>query len=98
MTQEDEEYSPYCEKRSGCGEDGCCSHIGCMMALVATNPDCKYGQTYLNDARENKSLVKLVYRLIDRSKKKEGYTIEDFRNDFDKFSERIYDKRYERNE
>lgn len=97
MTQEDERRSPYCEKCGACGEDGCCSHIGCINALVSSNPDCKYGQSYLNDAIENKMLVKLTYRLIDRSKNRSNYTIEDFRNDFDKFSDRIYAKRYEKN-
>lgn len=93
MVEDDhEEYSPYCEICSGCGEDGCCTHTGCFRALVQTNPNCKYGKSYLIDALDNKNIVRMTYRLLHRLKNKEGYTKENFIEDFERFTDRIYSR------
>jgi len=82
------DYYPYCSNCTACGEEGCCSHIQCISYLTSTH-GCKYGRRYLEEVLENRAIVKLIYRLMDRSKKKDGYSNEDFRNDFERFSERI---------
>ena len=44
MSEESEEYNPYCKVCTGCGEDGCCSALICEMS-----PEGEYCETYLKD-------------------------------------------------
>ena len=37
----------YCKCCTGCGEDGCCSYLGCIREAVIKNKDCRYTKTYL---------------------------------------------------
>jgi len=60
-----EEYNPYCELCDCCGEDGCCSHLGCFRTLVENNKMCKYGKTYLNDAKYKVISLDNVCKFID---------------------------------
>lgn len=56
----EQEYSPYCPICTGCGEEGCCSPLGCTMDKDGTYcesnlKDLKYGY------RMYKELMKLFY-------------------------------------
>lgn len=54
-----ENYSPYCELCTGCGEDGCCSALNCTL-----EEGCKYPQTYLNNLKEGYIFMKEFYNTI----------------------------------
>ena len=54
-----ENYNPYCEICSGCGEDGCCSPLNCTM-----EDGCKYGETYLKSLKEDYLFVRDFYEKI----------------------------------
>lgn len=87
-------YNPYCELCDSCGEDGCCSHIGCFSTLVK-NPKCKYGESYVKDAILHRELSNMCIGLIEKFKANDSYTREQFLNDYEMQSDKIYDKRFE---
>ena len=57
--EEEDNYSPYCEICSGCGEDGCCPAVFCTM-----EEGCKYPKTYLRDLKEGYIFMKEFYSKI----------------------------------
>ena len=88
------QYSPYCELCGGCGEDGCCSYIGCFSALI-DNPKCDYGRTYVKDAILNKKLLSLTFELFDKLENDEAYTKEMFIFEFNEKSDVLYNERFD---
>ena len=88
----EEENSPYCELCGGCGEDGCCSHLGCFRTLIQ-NPKCDYGITYLKDTQFSDELYKLGYNIKEKLKNKE-ITADDAVIEYEKEYDLIWDKVY----
>jgi len=89
------DYNPYCELCGNCGEEGCCSHIGCFSTLVK-NPKCEYGFLYVKQAILNDNTNKMVFELIRKLEKDESYTkeqfISDFNSKYDEFMDQYFDK------
>jgi hypothetical protein len=56
---EEDDYNPYCEICSGCGEDGCCSALFCTM-----EEGLQYPNTYLRDLKEGYIFMKEFYNKI----------------------------------
>lgn len=94
MSKRESNYSPYCELCNGCGEDGCCSYIGCFSSLV-DNPKCAYGRTYVKDAILNHSTNEMVFELIDKLEKDSNYTKEQFLLEFNAKYDELLDIRFD---
>jgi hypothetical protein len=92
MTEEKEDYSPYCKLCTACGEDGCCSHLACFATLIE-NPECEYGKTYLRDARYADKMANLGSNIIEKLKNK-LITAEEAVAEYDKGFHQIYDVVY----
>ena len=45
------DWTGYCKLCDSCGEEGCCSPIGCLRQhmIVDRNKDCDYGDRYFRD-------------------------------------------------
>jgi hypothetical protein len=71
-----ENYSPYCEECTACGESGCCSVYMCTMG-----DKCDYKQTYLRELKEAYSLMEEFYKHIYEK------LPEDLKAEFDKLEE-----------
>lgn len=84
--------SPYCEKCSSCGEDGCCSYTACFSALIEDSK-CSYGRTYLKAAILDKKIVKLSFDIFDKLEKK-VITAEEAVEKFNKGWDECYDSVY----
>lgn len=82
--------SPYCELCTGCGEEGCCSHISCYRALV-NKVGCSYGETYLKEVIYNKLLLGAIFEK-GATMKKEGDSFLDgiLQVEFDKVYDQVY--------
>ena len=94
-----EEYNPYCELCSNCGEEGCCSHIGCFSALIE-NPKCKYGDYYVRQAIYYKEVAKLSFDLFDKLKTgiiTSEQAVEQFKIEDLKIYEEVFMKKYLKN-
>ena len=90
MINRKSDYSPYCKLCGSCGEDGCCSYIGCFSALVE-NPKCDYGKTYVKDAILNHGMNKMVFQLMDKMESDAAYTKEQFITDFNTGYDKLLD-------
>lgn len=93
---EELEYSPYCKLCGNCGEEGCCSHIGCFSNLIK-NPECEYGKTYVKEAILNHETNKMVFNLIEILEKDQNYSKEQFIEDFRSEYSKLLDVRYSLN-
>lgn len=86
-------YNPYCKLCGSCGEDGCCSHIGCFSTLVQ-NPKCEYGEIYVRDAIFNNEVNNMTFELFSKLEKDTEYTkdmfISEFNIKFDELLKKIY--------
>lgn len=92
LTIEINEYNPYCKLCGGCGEDGCCSHVMCFNQLIK-NPKCKYGETYVLDARYAKKIAEMTSDLLAElksHKKTEDQVI----TEYEKRTNEIYNEVY----
>lgn len=87
--------SPYCEKCSACGEDGCCSYLTCFGSLIEDSK-CDYGRTYLKAAMLDKGVVDLSFDIFEKLEKGE-VTAEQAVKDFNTGWHKIYDKIYRNN-
>lgn len=96
MSKKKSNYSPYCKLCSACGEDGCCSHIGCFSALVE-NPKCAYGKSYVKDAILNHNTNKMLFELIDKLEKDVNYSKEQFISDFNSKYDELLEERFSNN-
>ena len=96
MSKKKSNYNPYCELCGNCGEEGCCSHIGCFSTLVK-NPKCDYGFTYVKEAILNHNTNKMVFELVDKLEKDENYTKEQFIKDFNSKYDELLDERFSNN-
>lgn len=61
-----EDYNPYCELCSSCGENSCCSSGRCAYTLMVEKApkECSYGETYFNDMAFGKALGEDLYEYI----------------------------------
>lgn len=79
---EEEEYNPYCEKCSGCGESGCCDALNCAYKNMQ---DCQYGETYFKDIECEVKSFRDIYEYIFNLSGNETV------NEIKEHVERIYD-------
>ncbi len=84
--------SPYCQKCSACGEDGCCSHLMCFSSLIEKSK-CDYGGTYLKSAILDNKIVKLSFDIFEKLKNQE-ITAEQAVELFDSGWDKCYDEVY----
>jgi hypothetical protein len=54
-----EDYNPYCQVCSGCGEEGCCSPLNCEHS-----PEGHYCKSYLKDLKFGYAMYRDIYDLI----------------------------------
>ena len=49
--ENNKDYIGYCKLCDSCGEEGCCSPIGCLRQhmIVDRNKDCEYGDIYFKN-------------------------------------------------
>jgi hypothetical protein len=66
---EEENYSPYCSKCTGCGEQGCCDFLSCAYSNMK---DCTYGEGYYNDLECEVKSFREIYEMVMN---KEGLTM-----------------------
>ena len=92
MTEEKEDYSPYCKLCTACGEDGCCSHLTCFSALIE-NPQCAYGISYLRDVMYTDKMANMCCDIIEKLRN-ESITAEEAVAEYDKESNLNYNKVY----
>ena len=55
------QYDPYCPVCSGCGEEGCCSPLGCKQS-----PEGSYCESYLKDLKFGYLMYDSIYDLIPK--------------------------------
>jgi len=92
----DEYESPYCDKCSGCGEDGCCSYLTCFSALIKDSK-CEYGGTYLKSAVMDRKILGLSYEIFEKLEEK-TITAEQAVVEFNSGCSKIFDDIYRSNE
>ena len=61
---EENNYSPYCDICTGCGESGCCSPVACEQ-----DPDGKYCEGNLNELKFGYLMFEDLYSLISKDKR-----------------------------
>lgn len=79
----EEEYSPYCEICSGCGEEGCCSPLMCKQ-----HPDGRYCEWYLRDLRFGYKMYDEIYDLIPKDEETQKKLDEIFDKNFELYYKR----------
>jgi hypothetical protein len=80
---EEENYSPYCEICSACGETGCCPVYMCTM-----EDGCKYKETHLRELKESYSLMEEFYKHIYNK------LPQDLKEEFDKIEDKNFEYWY----
>jgi hypothetical protein len=80
----EESYSPYCKICEACGEEGCCSAMGCQQ-----HPDGDYCAGYLDDLKFGYIMYREIYNMVHDDPK--------YKEQISKLWNETYDKIY-RNE
>ena len=81
----DEEYDPYCKLCGRCGEEGCCSPLGCLQGEGG-----KYCAGYLLDLKFGYDMYRKIDELVGDDEK--------YREQIDKMFDETYDKMYKTGE
>jgi hypothetical protein len=81
MEEQIEEYDPYCKECGRCGEEGCCSPLGCKQS-----PNGKYCEWYLRDLKFGYYMYRQIDELVGDDEK--------YKEQIDKMFDETYDKIY----
>jgi len=81
LSNQIEDYSPYCKICDSCGEDGCCSALSCKQ-----DPNGDYCKTYLKDLQFGYRMYKELVNLLENDEK--------YQKQIDEIWDKTYDITY----
>lgn len=69
LANSDEDYEPYCQRCSSCGDSGCCDSLMCVYRhlVLDRDSDCKYGEYNYRDIKFKVRMFEDMWEAISKS-------------------------------